>query len=37
LANTTASTSFSVTGTSGTNMTYDASQNAATQVIISKP
>jgi subtilisin family serine protease len=37
LANTTASTSFSVTGTSGANMTYDASQNAATQVIISKP
>jgi subtilisin family serine protease len=37
LANTTASTSFSVTSTSGTNLSYDASQNSATQVIISKP
>jgi subtilisin family serine protease len=37
LANTTASTSFSVTSTTGTNLSYDASQNSATQVIISKP
>jgi subtilisin family serine protease len=31
------STTLSVTGVSGTGMTYDASQNSATQIVISRP
>lgn len=36
LPNTTASTSFTVSNLAGTNLVYDASQNAATQVTINK-
>jgi len=31
------STTLSITDVSGTGMTYDASQNSATQIVISKP
>lgn len=37
LSLTTLSTAFSVTNVSGTNMTYDSSQNSATQLILNRP
>ena len=36
IALTTTTTRFSVTGVTGTNLVYDASQNSATQITISK-
>ena len=37
LSLTTLSTTFSVTNVSGTNMTYDSSQNSATQLVLNRP